>query len=220
MGGLLSLVACNSPKNNGKTSEATRTTTAEAVATSNSSIKPLDQLSKAYFASGCFWCVEAIFESVKGVEEAVSGYAGGTEANPTYSQVSRGATGHTEAVEVYYDPEVVDYKTLVKVYYASHNPTTVNGQAPDFGKQYRSMILYTNEEEKNIAEAYKAQIADQYKEPIATEIEPLTRFWKAEDYHQDYERNNPSNPYIQNVSIPRLKRFQTKHPELLKKGAH
>lgn len=221
MGLLMSLAACNSPKNNSKTNDTTRTNNSEAMTVSTTT-KEMDQLSKAYFASGCFWCVEAIFESVKGVEEAISGYAGGEEANPTYEQVSRGATGHTEAVEVYYDPDVIDYKTLVKVYYASHNPTTVNGQSPDFGTQYRSMILYTNAEEKAIAEAYKKQLEEsgQYAEPIATEIEPLTRFWKAEDYHQDYERNNPNNRYIQNVSIPRLKRFQAKHPELLKKDAH
>lgn len=213
-------MACSSPKNK-EAKVASSNNNPTAVATTNTSKKDLKELSKAYFASGCFWCVEAIFESVKGVEEAVSGYAGGKEPNPTYQQVSAGATSHAEAVEVYYDPEVVDYETLVKVYYGSHNPTTVNGQAPDFGTQYRSMILYTNEEEKSIAENYKKDLeaSGEYSQPIATEIEPLTKFWKAEDYHQDFERKNPNQSYVKNVSIPRLNRFKKKFPEFLKEEA-
>lgn len=178
----------------------------------------LDKLSTAYFASGCFWCVEAIYESVDGVEEAVSGYAGGTEKNPTYQQVGSGRTGHAETVKVYYDPKVVSYLTLVKVYYGSQDPTTVNGQSPDFGTQYRSIIFYQNEEEKIIAEGYKAGIEEsgQFDKPIATEIVPFVKFWEAEGYHQNYEKLNPNNPYVRGVSVPRLKRFQAKYPELLK----
>ena len=183
--------------------------------------KQLDGLSKAYFASGCFWCVEAIFESVRGVEEAISGYAGGPEQNPTYRQVSYGRTGHTEAVEVYYDPKIVSYETLVTVFYGSHNPTTVNGQHPDYGPQYRSAIFYQTEEERKIVESFKTNLeaSGQYKEPIATEISRLDTFWKAEDYHQDYEKRNPNQPYVRNVSIPRLRRFQAKFPELLKESS-
>ena len=179
----------------------------------------LDKLSTAYFASGCFWCVEAIFESVKGVEEAVSGYAGGKEQNPTYQQVGAGKTGHTETVKVYYDPNVVSYLTLIKVYYGSHDPTTVNGQHPDYGTQYRSVIFYQNEEEKGLAEAYKAGImgSGRFDKPVATEIVPFVKFWVAEDYHQNYEKLNPNNPYVLGVSVPRLKKFQAKYPELLKK---
>ncbi len=177
-------------------------------------------LSKAYFASGCFWCVEAIFESVEGVEEAVSGYAGGKEQNPTYQQVGSGATGHTEAVEVYYNPTVISYETLLKVFYASHNPTTVNGQAPDFGAQYRSAIFYMNDAEKVMAENYKSKVALEYDKPIATEISKLTHFWDAEDYHQDFERKNPNQSYVRAVSVPRLNKFKAKHPELLKKDTH
>jgi peptide-methionine (S)-S-oxide reductase len=175
-------------------------------------------LEKAYFASGCFWCVEAVYESVAGVEEAISGYAGGTQKNPTYEQVGRGQTDHAESVEVLYDPEKVSFKTLVAVYYASQNPTTVNGQEPDFGKQYRSIIFYQNETEKGIAQAYKDSLdaSGTYEDPIATEIVPLTTFWKAEAYHQDYERNNPDNPYVRKVSIPRLNRFKAKMPQVLK----
>ncbi len=180
----------------------------------------LEGLSKAYFASGCFWCVESIFESVRGVEEAISGYAGGKESNPTYRQVSYGRTSHTEAVEVYYDPKVVNYKTLVTVYYGSHDPTTVDGQHPDYGRQYRSMIFFQNEEEQKIAEDFKAKLesSGQYDEPIATEIVPYDKFWMAEEYHQDYERRNPNQPYVRNVSIPRLRQFQKRFPELLKKN--
>lgn len=179
-----------------------------------------DQLSKAYFASGCFWCVEAIYESVKGVEEAVSGYAGGPEKNPTYREVASGATGHAEAVEVYYDPEVVSYETLVEVFYGSHDPTTVNGQHPDYGRQYRSVIFYQNEEEQAIALKWKEQVgaSGQYSQPIATEIAPLEKFWPAEEYHQDFEKKNPNQPYVVAVSIPRLRAFQEKFPHLLKDG--
>jgi len=131
--------------------------------------------------------VEAIYESVKGVKEAVSGYAGGKEQNPTYQQVGAGRTGHSETVKVYYDPNVVSFTTLVKVYYGSQNPTTVNGQHPDYGPQYRSIVFYQNEKEKQIAETYKAKLeaSGVYSKPIATEIIPLVKFWKAEDYHQN-----------------------------------
>lgn len=179
-----------------------------------------DGMKKAYFASGCFWCVEAVYESVEGVEEAISGYSGGHTKNPTYEQSNTGKTGHAEAVEVIYDPEVVSFKTLVEVYFGSQDPTQVNGQGPDRGSQYRSIIFYQNEEQKNIIEEVKAEVAKNYDEPIAAEILPFQKFWKAEDYHQNYEKNNPNNPYIRNVSIPRLNRFKSKFPELLKENQH
>lgn len=176
----------------------------------------------AYFASGCFWCVEAVFESVKGVKEVISGYAGGTELNPTYEQVGMGQTSHAEAVEVYYDPKVVSYETLVKVFFGSQDPTTLNRQGPDRGAQYRSVAFYKNDGEKKIIVDYIAQLTKDkiYNSPIVTEVTPFTKFYDAEDYHQDYERKHPNNPYIQGVSIPRLKRFQKKFPELLKTDAH
>jgi len=182
----------------------------------------LDGFDKAYFASGCFWCVEAIFESVKGVKEAVSGYAGGKEKNPTYRQVSNGVTGHTETVEVYYDAKVVSYEMLLKVFYGSHNPTTINGQHPDYGSQYRSAIFYQTKLEQELAEKYKEKLnaSGNYDQPIATEISLLDEFWPAEGYHQDYEKNNPYQPYVMNVSVPRLKKFQNKFPELLKNASH
>jgi len=157
--------------------------------------KDLSGLEKAYFASGCFWCVEAVYESVYGVEEAISGYAGGNQLNPTYEQVGGGRTDHAEAIEVYYDPEKVDFKTLVSVFYASQDPTTVNGQHPDYGKQYRSIIFYQNDEERQIAIEEKELLNQSgvYDKPIATEIEPLTKFWKAEEYHQDFEEGTRIN---------------------------
>jgi len=182
----------------------------------------LSKYETAYFASGCFWCVEAVFESVKGVKEVISGYSGGKEKNPSYEDVGYGRTTHAEAVEVYYDPKVISFETLVKVYFGSHDPTTVNGQGPDMGRQYRSIAFYKNEEEKEIIESYMAKLkADKvYNKPLATEVTKFSIFYDAEDYHQDYEKNNPNNSYIRAVSVPRLKRFQKKYPELLKKGSH
>ncbi|MCI4667699.1 MAG: peptide-methionine (S)-S-oxide reductase MsrA [Bacteroidia bacterium] len=178
-------------------------------------------LKKAYFASGCFWCVEAIFESVEGVHEAVSGYSGGYVKNPTYQQVSAKRTGHAETVEVYYDPEVVSYETLVKVYYGSHDPTTKNRQGPDVGTPYRSVIFYQKNEEKKIITDYITYLESEggyNKGDIVTEVVPLDVFYRAEEYHQDFEKRNPNYGYVKAVSIPRLRRFQKKYPELLKKG--
>lgn len=177
-------------------------------------------LETAYFASGCFWCVEAIFQSVKGVKDAVSGYSGGDEKNPTYEQVSRGATDHAEAVKVIYDPTVVDFKTLVKVFFGSHDPTTLNRQGPDRGTQYRSVAFYENDKEKKIIEEYIQNLEEEqvFSAPIVTKVAKFETFWKAEEYHQEYETLHPENPYVQNVSIPRLRAFQAKFPDLLKAG--
>ena len=179
----------------------------------------LEGLHKAYFASGCFWCVEAIFEEVKGVKEAVSGYSGGEIKNPSYEQVSSGRTRHAEAVEVYYDSSEVDFPTLVKVFFGSHDPTTANRQGPDKGPQYRSIAFFENPAEEQEIRRQIAELESSGTFPegsIVTEVLPFEVFYDAEDYHQDYERRNPQNPYIQNVSIPRLKRFEAKFPELLK----
>ena len=173
---------------------------------------------KAYFASGCFWCVEAIYESVKGVEEVINGYAGGFTENPTYELSNTGRTGHAEAVEVIYDPNIVNFATLVDVYFASQNPTQVNGQGPDNGSQYRSIIFYQNNTQKKIIENKKAELSKELNAKIAAEVYPFQKFWIAEQYHQNYERLHPNNGYIRNVSIPRLKRFQEKMPEVLKEN--
>jgi peptide-methionine (S)-S-oxide reductase len=177
-----------------------------------------DDAAVAYFASGCFWCVEAIYESVEGVYEVISGYSGGTEKNPTYREVSYGRTSHAEAVAVYYDPKVRNFSDLVSVYYASHDPTSVNRQGPDKGSQYRSIAFYQNELEKMIIESYIDSIAEYYNAPIATEVVPFEIFYPAEDYHQDYEKNNPNDPYIRSVSIPRINRFKSLLPKFLKEN--
>lgn len=180
-----------------------------------------DGFQKAYFASGCFWCVEAVYESVKGVQESISGYSGGHTKNPTYEASNTGKTGHAEAVEIIYDPKVVDFATLVDVYFGSQNITQVNGQGPDRGSQYRSIIFYQNEEQKMIiekkVEELNAEIAPQ---KVAAEIIPFEKFWLGEEYHQNYEKLHPNHPYILNVSVPRLKRFQAKFPQLLKDTTH
>ena len=181
-------------------------------------VAPQDGYEFAYFASGCFWCVEAIYESVHGVKEVVSGYAGGHTKNPTYESSNTGRTGHAEAVEVLYDPTIVSFSSLVDIYFGSQNPTQINGQGPDRGSQYRSIIFYQNEAQKEIILKKKTKLSQKLNATIAAEVLPFQKFWIAEAYHQDYEKRNPSNPYIQNVSIPRLKKFQSKFPELLKKS--
>jgi len=205
--------ACNSNTNNAAKTVANEMSPRETP-------KGLEGLSKAYFASGCFWCVEAIFESVEGVEEAISGYSGGTAKDATYNKVSAGITNHAEVVEVFYNSEKVSYATLLKVFFGSHDPTTLNKQGPDRGAQYRSAIFYQNEEEKDLSINYIQELNDsgQFARSIVTEVAPLKAFYEAEQYHQNYERLNPNQPYIRSVSIPRLQRFQSKFPELLKKG--
>ena len=176
-----------------------------------------DGKARAYFASGCFWCVEAVYESVEGVEESISGYSGGYTKNPTYEASNTGRTGHAEAVEIIYDTNLVSFETLVDVYFASQNPTQVNGQGPDRGSQYRSIIFYQNDEQKKIIEEKKAALAKKLDAKIAAEVYPFQKFWIAEDYHQNYERLHPNQRYILGVSVPRLKLFQAKMPEVLKK---
>ena len=176
-----------------------------------------DGQARAYFASGCFWCMEAIYESVKGVKESISGYSGGHTENPTYEASNTGRTGHAEAVEIIYDPKMVSFATLVDVYFGSQNITQINGQGPDHGSQYRSIIFYQNAEQKAIIDKKISEIeAEIGMGKVAAQVLPFEKFWVGEEYHQNYERLNPNNPYIQNVSIPRLKRFQKKFPHLLK----
>lgn len=162
----------------------------------------------AYFASGCFWCVEAIYESVPGVKEAVSGYAGSNAKNPTYKTIKK--TGHAETVAVYYNPSEITYNELINVYYMSQNPTTY-GQHPDYGKNYRSIIFYSNDEEQKIATEKFNYVNTILEGKAVTEIKKIDHFYPAEDYHQNYEKKHPENSYIQNVSIPRLNRFKTKY---------
>tara|TARA_A100001015_G_scaffold312402_1_gene417528 strand:- start:2633 stop:3283 length:651 start_codon:yes stop_codon:yes gene_type:complete len=177
-------------------------------------------LKKAYFASGCFWCVEAVFESVEGVYEVYSGYAGGHLKNPTYYQIGTGRTGHAEAVEILYNDKEIGYGTLLQVFFGSHDPTTLNRQGPDRGEQYRSMAFYQNEQEKKLIRDYIKLLETNkvFSNKIVTQIVPFEIFYYAEEYHQNYERLNPYDPYVKNVSIPRINRFKKTYPELLKES--
>lgn len=215
LGNFFSVSCQNIPEKN-KTEELEKQTSVTPVQAPSE-----NGLSKAYFASGCFWCVEAIYESVYGVEESISGYSGGHTEYPTYDSKNTGRTGHAEAVEVIYDPKKVNFSILVEVYFNSQNITQINGQGPDRGSQYRSILFYQNQEQKQIIDkkitALNNQLGDQ---KVAAQVFPFEKFWIAEAYHQDYEKNNPNNPYIQNVSIPRLNRFKAKMPEVLKKNTN
>ncbi|WP_220764811.1 peptide-methionine (S)-S-oxide reductase MsrA [Flavobacterium sp. UMI-01] len=163
----------------------------------------------AVFASGCFWCTEHVFEAVYGVDEAVSGYTGGTIKNPTYHQVGTNQTGHAEAVAVFYDPKKVSFTQLVDAFFASQDPTTPNQQGPDVGSSYRSIAFYGNLGEKKIIEdKIKAlTLAKVFNNPIVTEVKPISAFYEAEAYHQDYVKNNPNQGYVKGVSIPRFNKF-------------
>ena len=165
----------------------------------------------ATFAEGCFWHSEIVFQSLQGVRDAVSGYAGGKLKNPDYETVCSGITGHAEVVQVYYDPSVVSYETLVKAFFASQDPTQLNRQGPDVGTQYRSVAFYRNEKEKEIiqAEINRLVNAKIYNQKIVTEVVPFKIFYPAEEYHQEYISQHPENPYVQNVSIPDFIHFKT-----------
>ena len=178
--------------------------------------KDLVKYSQATFAAGCFWHEEALFESIKGVKEAISGYAGGTAKNPSYELVETGNTGHAETVNVYYDSSQITYPDLLKVYFAGQDPTQVNGQGPDEGTQYRSIAFYRNGKEKAEIETYIKSIQSSYKAPIAAQVMPFTKFWEAEGYHQNYIENNPNGGYVQHVSIPEIIAFQKTYPAMVK----
>jgi peptide-methionine (S)-S-oxide reductase len=164
----------------------------------------------ATFAEGCFWHTEIVFQSLVGVRDAVSGYAGGTDSSPDYEKVSGGATGHAESVQVYYDPSKISFETLVKAFFASHDPTQVNRQGNDVGSQYRSIAFYRDDKEKQVIEAEIRRIADEkkYTGKIVTEVKPYSKFYPAEEYHQEYILHHPENPYVQHVSIPDFERFR------------
>ncbi len=167
------------------------------------------QIERATFGGGCFWCTEAVFERIPGVQSVVSGYAGGNVPNPTYQDVCTGLTGHAEVIQVVFDPSKVSYETLLKLFFKSHDPTTVNSQGPDFGTQYRSIILFESEEQKKTAiKVYKELTAAKaFRKPIVTELVPLTAFFPAEPYHQDYYRFHPDAEYSQIYIAPKLKKL-------------
>lgn len=182
--------------------------------------KPMSdsQLQEATFGAGCFWCVEAVFEELKGVHEVVAGYAGGHVEDPTYQQVTTGRTGHAEVARLTYDPSVITYRQLLTVFWHTHNPTTLNRQGADVGPQYRSVIFFHNEEQKKIAEQSlkETDASDLWEDPIVTEIEPLSNYSRAENYHQNYYENNPNAGYCQVVIAPKIKKLRREFSELIK----
>lgn len=170
----------------------------------------LKNLETATFGAGCFWCVEAVFQKLKGVHKVVSGYAGGTIPNPSYERVCSGATGHAEVVQITFDPEIISFEELLYVFWRTHDPTTLNRQGADRGTQYRSAIFFHDEKQKGIAEKSKAETdaAELYPNPIVTEISPLTNFYPAENYHQDYYGSNRNQPYCRVVIDPKIQKLR------------
>ncbi|MEM6321762.1 MAG: peptide-methionine (S)-S-oxide reductase MsrA [Bacteroidota bacterium] len=180
--------------------------------------KGLEQYSVATFAGGCFWCTEASFERIKGVKEVISGYSGGKIKNPSYRQVASGSTKHAEAIQIYFDAEVVSFEKLLEVFYVAHDGTQVNRQGPDRGPQYRSEIFYHNEVQKEASENYikKLNASGKFSRPIATLVNPYKEFWVAEAYHQDYYPSHQDNPYIANVSKPKVEKVEKVFKDILK----
>ena len=170
------------------------------------------------FGGGCFWCTEATFLRLNGVVSVESGYAGGTAENPTYEQVSSGKTGHAEVIKIEFDPEMISFEDLLTVFFATHDPTTPNQQGNDIGTQYRSIILYTNEEQKQAAEKFIEEL-DADGKKVVTEVKPLETFYKAEDYHQQYFDRNPNQPYCQIVINPKIQKLKEKFEDILKKSS-
>ena len=179
------------------------------------------ELEVATFGAGCFWCVEAVFQRLEGVMSVVSGYAGGTVENPTYREVCTGQTGHAEVCQIYYDPSKIDYEELLEVFWKTHDPTTKDQQGNDLGTQYRSVVFYHSQQQRELAEQYKKKLesAGIWREPLVTEIVPLTRFYPAEEYHQNYYQSNPRQQYCQWVIRPKLEKLHQDFAQKLSRNA-
>jgi peptide-methionine (S)-S-oxide reductase len=182
------------------------------------SAEPAPGLARATFASGCFWCTEAVFQQLKGVQSVASGYSGGSAKNPTYQEVCTGQTGHAEAIQVTFDPKVISYQELLEVFWKTHDPTTLNRQGHDVGTQYRSAIFYHDPEQKKLAEHYKKKLDESgaFSSPIVTEIVPFKEFYRAEAYHQNYFADNPEQHYCQVVIKPKVEKFKAVFHDKLK----
>ena len=208
---LLALYACGQSKPHAESSAQP--------ANSNSKAVKSMKTDTAIFGAGCFWCVEAIFQEVKGVQKVESGFSGGNVKNPSYKLVCTGTTGHAEVARITYDPSIVIYEQLLEVFFKVHDPTTLNRQGADEGTQYRSAVFYTNEHQKAVAERAKQLLnaSGAYASPIVTEIAPFTEFFKAEDYHQNYYNQNGEQPYCKFVIRPKVEKFEKVFKELLAK---
>ncbi|WP_018477987.1 peptide-methionine (S)-S-oxide reductase MsrA [Pontibacter roseus] len=202
------------------TESASEQTQLEANSLSYGDSVDTTSLQKATFAGGCFWCTEAYFERLHGVDMVISGYTGGREEQPTYQLVSNGLTEHAEAVQVFYNPEIISYQELLEVFFATHDPTTLNRQGPDVGKQYRSAIYYHDEKQKQQVEKYMQSLeeAGTYRSRIVTQLQPASKFWVAEEYHQDYYSRNPDDPYVVAVARPKVIKFEDAYRDKLKKS--
>ncbi len=175
----------------------------------------------ATLAAGCFWCVEAVFDELQGVEDVVSGYSGGDKDDPTYQEVCSGSTNHAEVIQIRFDPEVISFADILRVFFSVHDPTQLNGQGNDIGTQYRSAIFYHDDEQERVAHEVINEIADEglYERPIVTEVTPFEKFWPAEGYHQEYFANNPNEPYCAAVVAPKVAKFRQKFVHRLKRKA-
>lgn len=204
---IIGAMSCNELKSNTKTKERGTMINDPSVKTDT-----------ATFGQGCFWCAEAIFERVNGVISVTSGYAGGNVANPTYEQVCTGKTGHAEVVQIVYNPDIISYDDLLKIFWQTHDPTTMNRQGADVGEQYRSIILYNNEAQKEKAEYYKNELqkSGAWDNPVVTQIVPLTKFYRAEEYHQHYYEKNPYGGYCSFVIAPKVEKFEKVFKDKLK----
>ena len=214
--GMFNLISCAQPGKKDKMTVSSSTNTQES-ATGNT---PASKTETATFANGCFWCTEAIFEQLDGVVSATSGYTGGQTKNPTYKEVCTGETGHAECLQIVYDPSKISFDELLEVFWETHDPTTLNRQGGDVGTQYRSGIFYHNEEQKQKAEKYKTELdkSGAFDNPIVTEISAFTKFYPAENYHQEYfENNENNNPYCKVVIRPKVDKFRKVFKDKLKK---
>lgn len=198
------LMSCGNPQASSNTSSGMNTKETTMEKNTNG------ELDTAIFGAGCFWCVEAIFQQLEGVEKVASGYSGGARENPTYDQVCSGATGHAEVIQVIYDPAKISFVDLLEVFWGVHDPTTLNRQGADVGTQYRSVIFYTNADQKKLAEDYKKKLnaSGAFPQPVVTEISPLKSFFVAENYHQNYFNENGNQPYCSLVIRPKLDKFK------------
>mgnify|MGYP001201006255 CR=1 FL=1 len=177
-----------------------------------------EQLETAVLAGGCFWCTEAVFEALRGVKQVTSGYSGGHKENPTYQEVCAETTGHAEAIEIKYDASEISYADLLRIFFTTHDPTTLNRQGNDIGTSYRSAVFYLSDEQRETAEQVIAEITAEglYADPIVTEVTAFEKFWPAEDYHQEYFANNPNQPYCAAVVAPKVAKFRQKYADRLR----
>lgn len=200
----------NQPRDEGKPADVSKPVSSATPASP-------EKLETITLGSGCFWCTEAVFQNLRGVKSAVSGYSGGKVLNPTYEQVCSGNTGHAEVIQVTYDPAVIPFEDLLRVFWHTHDPTTLNRQGHDVGTQYRSAIYYHNDQQRKVAEQYKAQLDESktFDAPIVTEITPFDKFYPAENYHQEYYDLNPNQGYCQAVIRPKVEKFKKEFGDLL-----